>query len=1356
MKGAAGPPDHPVEDADLLQFLYLLPVGVIDFDRSGNVQIINPAAVNILAPSIGVASMFNVLDEFGIVWPELRSLLDEGEGLGPVVVDHRLAGSGPAGKWCLSLGLVRVADGRFMITVADATAIAEAERALRESEQRFRSVFEQTIDGLFILDDHGVIVEVNQAGAEMHGYEISELIGRRVTELLAAHELPRFALSTVAETPDDVTRTRWQHRRKDGSGVAVELSARRRPEGGFLSVVRDITALVESEANVKAAIDSAEAQRGLLSELIDRSPVGIGLYDADFRCMQINEALAEINGVAVADTVGRRPEDYIPDLWPTLEPHFRRGLHTPTFGTELEGETPARPGEQRWWLVNFFPVTLGPGRPGVAVMVVEITARKRAEILLAQSENRFREMADASPLLVWEHDADGDQVWVNQTFYQFFGLTPGELSEGEGQELAHPEDSDAYTQDFMAAVAERREFHNSVRARRHDGQWRWLESWGKPRFDRDGVYLGHHGTSADVTDRVESHRQAAEAAAFTGRVLNGLFAFASVLDVDGTLLDANRAPLEAAGLQRSDVVGRRFWDCYWWSYSEQVAADLRRATARAAGGEIVRYDVLVRVLDGALLPIDFQVAPLYDDAGVVTHLVASGLDISDRTELEELTRQAQWRAETLESTATNLAAALTFNDVGAVLVGAANEFGTAVLDAVGPLGLTRVAAAGGNGDAVEEPPTIPLETPSPATAAVNEQATVIVNDRAELLDRYPEYAATVGGLRTASIAAIPCRTAGGEINAVLSVASSVAGWFAPDRVSLLEAFASQAGGALERATLYENAQLARRRADGLAQVLVALEQAATTTEQLNVLIGHLLDDLADYATIEAPDQDPPLLAIGHVDPDMVPVLRQLRTQHRIANDAVHSVAQAATGEGQLITEVTRPVWAQYTIASEAVTLLERLGPRSHMAVGIDLGGGARGAIMVGRTSPDAPLYTTDDLAYLQELAARTGVVLAAGRARRVQHEASFRLQRALLPDSLRWDPRVPIDARYQAAGDLLEVGGDWYDTFAWSNGHIGAIVGDVVGHSIDSAAGMGRLRAATAAIATNSAPDPAALLDALDDFARGPDGVPFATAACVVIDPETGTMTYSSAGHPPAIVVTPDNELHRLDKAQNLPLAVLGRTDRRSGTIDLEPGSVVVLYSDGLVERRNERLDHGITRLEQMVRNHADLSLDALADRLVTEYSAGASTTDDIVVLCLRYAPVVSEFHQTIPADSQQLATVRSELRSWLAEYDVDRASENDILLAVGEATANAIEHAYHGRDPATVDIDGTYHRHHLNFEIRDQGRWRRPGEHSAHRGRGTNIIKVLANRYDRRSDPAGTTVSITLPVQHRPEGSPS
>jgi PAS domain S-box-containing protein len=136
------------------------------------------------------------------------------------------------------------------------------------------------------------------------------------------------------------------------------------------------------------------------------------------------------------------------------------------------------------------------------------------------------------------------------------------------------------------------------------------------------------------------------------RVLENLFAFVGVLDLDGTLTYANAAPLMAAGLRIEDVRGLKFWDCYWWSYSDSVREEVRKSCLRAAAGEIVRYEAEVRMAQDSRMVIDFQVSPLRDDSGVIKRLIPTGVDISERKRAEENLRRSEELVRTIAENST--------------------------------------------------------------------------------------------------------------------------------------------------------------------------------------------------------------------------------------------------------------------------------------------------------------------------------------------------------------------------------------------------------------------------------------------------------------------------------------------------------------------------------------------------------------------------------------------------------------------------------------------------------------------------------------------------------------------------------
>jgi serine phosphatase RsbU (regulator of sigma subunit)/anti-sigma regulatory factor (Ser/Thr protein kinase) len=400
-----------------------------------------------------------------------------------------------------------------------------------------------------------------------------------------------------------------------------------------------------------------------------------------------------------------------------------------------------------------------------------------------------------------------------------------------------------------------------------------------------------------------------------------------------------------------------------------------------------------------------------------------------------------------------------------------------------------------------------------------------------------------------------------------------------------------------------------------------------------------------------------------------------------------------------------------------------------------------------------PLYTDDDLRVLTETAQRAGALLAAARLHEDEHHLSVRLQQALLPSELLWHPNLVVEARYQVGGTLLEAGGDWYDTFEWPDGRLGVMVGDVVGHSLESVAAMGRLRAAAAALATCTDPSPAALMDALADFARGPDGTDYATATCVVVDPRSGALAWTSAGHPPVVLLAPGGQPVRLKGATTAPLVAGREGERPEGHLVLEPGSLVVLYSDGLVERRRERLHAGLLRLEGVMEGVRDAPIAEVADGLIRQLTEGSQTSDDIVVACFRFTPPLGNHRITIPAAAEQLGGLRRDVLAWLGEQGMPRPRQADVLLGLGEACTNAIEHAYPQQPLGRIDVDLANHGHHVSVAVHDRGAWRPSGQHSRFGGRGTSIMQEVSDRFGRTTTAAGTSVAMTFDFAPRERG---
>jgi anti-sigma regulatory factor (Ser/Thr protein kinase) len=358
--------------------------------------------------------------------------------------------------------------------------------------------------------------------------------------------------------------------------------------------------------------------------------------------------------------------------------------------------------------------------------------------------------------------------------------------------------------------------------------------------------------------------------------------------------------------------------------------------------------------------------------------------------------------------------------------------------------------------------------------------------------------------------------------------------------------------------------------------------------------------------------------------------------------------------------------------------------------------------------------------------------LALDRAHTYEHSASVarELQHSLLAAPPPQDVRFGVSTTYRPGVEMLEVGGDWHDVFFAGDDVLSFVVGDVVGRGLGAASAMGQLRSAVRAVA---GPDegPSRLLARLDRFVGQVEAAAMATVAYAELDLRTGDLRYACAGHPPPLLLPVDGEPRLLWDGRSTPLGAFLRTpERTEAHLRLDPGDRLVLYTDGLIERRDRSLDAGLTLLAETAAAGSRLPLDdavrALTDRMLDDEQG----RDDVCVLLLSwFGP---HFERQLPADLSGLSSVRVALGAWLAELGADPATTADLVLAASESIANAAEHGSGLRSTDKVAISARVERRadgadEIVVFVRDQGRWKDPGP-PADRGRGLLIMRGLVD----------------------------
>ncbi|WNV87159.1 SpoIIE family protein phosphatase [Umezawaea sp. Da 62-37] len=365
--------------------------------------------------------------------------------------------------------------------------------------------------------------------------------------------------------------------------------------------------------------------------------------------------------------------------------------------------------------------------------------------------------------------------------------------------------------------------------------------------------------------------------------------------------------------------------------------------------------------------------------------------------------------------------------------------------------------------------------------------------------------------------------------------------------------------------------------------------------------------------------------------------------------------------------------------------------------------------------------------------------------RQHEHEVAEALQRSLLPRQLPVLERLAAAARYLPASTHAQTGGDWYEVLHIKDSTIALSVGDVVGKGPTAAAVMGQLRSALASYLLDGH-SPAGALERLDTFALRVNGAVGSTCACLTFDWSNGLLRWAVAGHPPPVLAG-SGDARFLHDGGGPVLGVRRRATYREATAVLAPGASIVLYTDGLVERRDAPIDVGLDRLLDVVRAGGGSAPDVLA-RGVTDAMLAEGHDDDVALLVLRYLPEPL-LRLGVPAEPVQLGVMRRSVDAWAAEAGLGADALDDLQLALGEAAANAVDHAYpYGRGDFDYEVARTAEGG-IDVVVRDRGRWRPEPADNGSRGRGLRLIKALSERsnFD-HGDGTGTTVRFRLAAE--------
>jgi GAF domain-containing protein len=439
----------------------------------------------------------------------------------------------------------------------------------------------------------------------------------------------------------------------------------------------------------------------------------------------------------------------------------------------------------------------------------------------------------------------------------------------------------------------------------------------------------------------------------------------------------------------------------------------------------------------------------------------------------------------------------------------------------------------------------------------------------------------------------------------------------PREMAFLNALADSCAQAIRRIRAMEDvaekSQQIAFLADASAELAGSLDYRTTLAKVAQLAVR----TLADWCAVDVvQDGVPVTLAVAHVDPAQVAWAWQLQERYPPDPNAATGAANVVrTGLSEIYPEITDEMLVAGARDEDHLRLSRSLNLRSAMVVPLSARGRTLGAITLLRAGATRR-YGPAELAIAEDLGRRAGTAIDNARLYRQTQDVALQLQRAVLPDNLPLIEGWEIAVHYSPGGDA-EVGGDFYDAIPLANGRLAIFIGDVVGHGVAAAAAMAQMRAAIRAYLSID-PRPGVVVAKLDEmFVRLPISR-LVSLVYAILDPETGELTVVNAGHYPPLLVAP-NGTARL--AQSAPQRPLGAgSDVRAATVwQLEKGETVLLYTDGLIERRGEIIDVGLNRLSS---NAATLTDDRLQSGLAElierlHYDKG---DDDITAVAVRQA----------------------------------------------------------------------------------------------------------------------------------------
>ncbi len=646
-------------------------------------------------------------------------------------------------------------------------------------------------------------------------------------------------------------------------------------------------------------------------------------------------------------------------------------------------------------------------------------------------------------------------------------------------------------------------------------------------------------------------------------------------DPDGRITSWNPAAERMYGYSAEEAVGSHISILI----PEHKAGEERQILDRILRGERVDHYETDRVRkDGRGIRVSLSVSPVRGTDGKVEAASVIARDITRQHRSLEL-------ASRLQEITTALAQESTREPVIKVflsqMVGALGAQAGAV-GFVDGADVVLSDTTGYSSEGLKGWARFPVDADLPMSEAIREGYPLWMTAADDLVTRFPALAQA--DVRFQALAILPLAVGEAPFGCV-SLSFVESRDFDPEERAFLLAATQQAAYALNRAQMYEAERVAGDRQRFLAEASELLASSLDPETALDQLASLAVLHVADWCGVEMVDERGELhsVVVAHADEAKVELARQLRERYPVDPRSETGVPNVIrTGNTELYPEVPDEMLAEAARDEEHLRHMRELGLRSAMIVPLRARGRVFGAITFVSSSPDRR-YGDADVELAEDLARRAALAVDNAMLFRREHEAAVILQRSLLPDSVPTSHEgIEFDVRYRPAGPGIAVGGDWYDIVLLDDGTVGLTIGDVAGRGLSAASVMGRIRPALRAYVLDGH-SPAEALERLERLMKESPTPHMATLFHLHYDPKSGSAIYVRAGHPPALLRRADGEVQELSGPGTPPLGVLEDVEYREHRVEIPPGSLLLLYTDGLIERRNSSMRHELDRLKGLM-----------------------------------------------------------------------------------------------------------------------------------------------------------------------------